>query len=121
MNQPTAHSQQLTVCREIAPASFADKHREPSRARRCSPLTPLALCSLLLALCSGAGCVSQNAAAKFKEFEALGITEATITGKFSNTDYKVEHKDGTRRATLDHTNAWLPKVHLVSETKEAKP
>lgn len=83
-----------------------------------------ALCAISLLLCValfGCGCVSQNAAAKFKEFEALGITEATITGKFSNTDYKVERKDGTRRATLDHSNAWLPKVHLVRETKEATP
>jgi hypothetical protein len=62
------------------------------------------------------GCVSQNAAAKFAEFEKLGITEATITGKFSNTDYVVTVKDGVRRAELNHSNAWLPKVHLVRET-----
>lgn len=72
----------------------------------------LALGSLLLT-----GCVTRNAAQKFKEFEALGITEATITGKFSNTDYKVETKDGKRRAELDHSNAWLTKVRIVRETK----
>ena len=79
--------------------------------------SPLALCSLLLAPCFlSTGCVSQNAAAKFAEFEKLGITEATITGKFSNTDYVVTVKDGVRRAELNHSNAWLPKVHLVRET-----
>jgi hypothetical protein len=71
-------------------------------------------------LCLGfTGCVSSNAAKKFAQFEALGITEATITGKFSNTEYKVEREGGVRRATLDHSNAWLPKVHIVRETEEA--
>jgi hypothetical protein len=64
------------------------------------------------------GCVSSSAAKKFREFEALGITEATITGKFSNTEYKVEHEDGKRKATLEHSNAWLPRVRLVRETEE---
>lgn len=72
----------------------------------------LALVSLALS-----GCANSNAAKKFAEFEKLGITEATITGKFSNTDYKVETKDGVRRAELDHSNAWLTKVHIVRETK----
>lgn len=63
------------------------------------------------------GCASTDAAKKLAEFEKLGITEATITGKFSNTDYKVEHKDGVRRATIDHSNTWLTKVHIVRETK----
>lgn len=73
----------------------------------------LALVSILLS-----GCVTRNAAQKFKEFEALGITEATITGKFSNTDYKVKVEDGVRRAELEHSNAWLPKVRIVRETKQ---
>lgn len=64
------------------------------------------------------GCASSNAAKKFAEFEKLGITEATITGKFSNTDYKVSHENGVRKAVLDHSNAWLPKVRIVRETKE---
>lgn len=64
------------------------------------------------------GCVSQNAAKKFAEFEKLGITEAVIVGKFSATEYKVEKVDGSRKATLDHSNAWLTKVRIVRETKE---
>ena len=64
------------------------------------------------------GCVSQNMAAKFAEFEKLGITEAEITGKFSHTEYLVKHENGVRRAEINHSNAWLPKVRLVRETKE---
>ena len=78
-------------------------------------LLGLMLCALCVSVFNS-GCVSQNAAAKFAEFEKLGITEATITGKFSNTDYVVTVKDGVRRAELNHSNAWLPKVHLVRET-----
>lgn len=62
------------------------------------------------------GCVTQNAAKQFAEFERLGITEATITGKFSNTDYTVTTKDGKRRAEINHSNAWVPKIHIVRET-----
>ena len=64
------------------------------------------------------GCVTQNAAKKFAEFEKLGITEAQITGKFSNTEYRVVRGDGIRRAVFQHSNAWLPKVLIVRETKE---
>lgn len=78
--------------------------------------TKLAIIATAVLLLSG--CVSTNAAKKFAEFEKLGITRATITGKFSNTDYKVEHEDGKRKATLDHSNAWLPKVHIERETAE---
>lgn len=87
---------------------------QPTTRRRLQ--IPALGCLLLLASLSS-GCVTRNAAEKFKQFEALGITEATITGKFSNTDYRVTHDNGTRRAVLDHSNAWLPKVHLVRETK----
>ena len=73
---------------------------------------------LSLAALGLTGCVSQNAAKKFAEFEKLGITEATIVGKFSSTEYKVEHADGNRKATLEHSNAWLPRVKIVRETKE---
>jgi hypothetical protein len=76
-----------------------------------------ALFAVLLSLLF-AGCASSSAAKKFAEFEKLGITEATITGKFSNTEYRVEKQDGKRVATLDHSNAWLPKVHIVRETEE---
>lgn len=72
----------------------------------------LVLTALALAF---TGCA--NISGKIEQFRALGVTEATITGKFSNTDYKVtELEDGTRQATLEHSNAWLPKVHVVIET-----
>lgn len=64
------------------------------------------------------GCASSSAARKLAEFEKLGITEAQINGKFSSTEYKVERENGTRKATLDHSNAWLTKVRVVRETKE---
>lgn len=66
------------------------------------------------------GCGTSNLAAKFAEFEKLGITEAQITGKFSSTTYTVEKKDGTRTATFDHTNAWLPKVKFIRKTEDEK-
>lgn len=73
----------------------------------------LAVAALLLG-----GCASSSAAKKLAEFERLGITEAQINGKFSSTEYKVEHANGVRKATLDHSNAWLTKVRVVRETKE---
>ena len=76
------------------------------------PSRLFALFAVVLSL-AFAGCSVTGAASKFKEFEALGITEAEITGKFSSTSYRVETKDGQRTAELNHTNAWLPKVRLV--------
>lgn len=67
------------------------------------------------------GCTTRGLADKLAEFERLGITEAQITGKFSNTTYVVEKKDGTRTATLDHSNAWMPKIRLVRRTSEPAP
>lgn len=67
------------------------------------------------------GCVTRNAALKFAEFEKLGITEAQITGKFSNTEYRVV-RDGTkRRAVFSHSNAWTPKILIIRETEEKAP
>lgn len=78
------------------------------------------ICLLIAALVALSGCVTQKASKQFAEFEKLGITEATITGKFSNTDYTVTNKDGVRRAELNHSNAWVPKVHIVRETPITK-
>jgi hypothetical protein len=75
---------------------------------------PLILGVLLLS-----GCSTASLSSKLKEFEALGITEAHITGKFSNTDYQVTKDNGKRRAVLSHSNAWVPKVVIVRETEEA--
>lgn len=62
------------------------------------------------------GCATQGLVDKLNEFEKLGITEAEITGKFSHTEYHVTEKGGVRRAVLDHSNAWVPKVKIVRET-----
>ena len=64
------------------------------------------------------GCVSSSTAKKFAEFEAMGVTEATVTGKFSNTEYKVVRENGERKATLEHSNAWLTRLRVVRVTKE---
>lgn len=66
------------------------------------------------------GCASSSAAKKFAEFERLGIVHAQITGKFSNTTYTVEEKDGKRQARIDHSNAWMPKVVIIRETPAGK-
>lgn len=74
---------------------------------------------LALAALSLCGCATKNAAKQLAEFERLGITEAVIVGKFSATEYKVQvDGDGNRRAVMVHSNAWLPKVMVVRETKK---
>lgn len=80
--------------------------------------TTTLIIGLLCLLCSG--CTSGSVATKFKEFEALGVSEIVITGKFSNTEYKVTHEAGKRKATFVHSNAWLPKVYVVRETPDDK-
>jgi len=60
------------------------------------------------------GCVSTPE--KLAEYEALGITEAHVTGKFSDTTFTVEEVNGKRVATLTHNNIWLPKVKFVRKT-----
>ena len=52
------------------------------------------------------------------DFYNLGIPPAVIVRKFSATEYKFEKVDGSRKPTLDHSNAWLTKVPIVRETKE---
>lgn len=71
----------------------------------------LALASLALS-----GCVSSNSVKKLQEFERLGIVEAQITGKFSNTQYQVVEQDGQRIAVLVHSNAWIPQLKIVRRT-----
>lgn len=76
--------------------------------------------ALILAACLAlAGCSSPaKLSQQLKEFEALGISEVVITGKFSHTDYTVTRENGVRRAEINHTNAWVPQVRVVRETKE---
>ncbi len=70
--------------------------------------------ALALSGCSSAPKLAQQ----LKEFEALGISEVIVTGKFSHTDYTVTHENGVRRAVINHSNAWVPVIKVVRETKE---
>ena len=79
------------------------------------------LIGIILALIALAtsGCVTTSAAKKFAAFEALGVTEAQITGKFSNTEYRVVKEGGKRKAVLQHSNPWVVKLLIVRESDEA--
>lgn len=73
------------------------------------------------ALTSGCGTMTIKKVAKdLKAYEELGVKEVVVTGKFSHTDYTVEHKDGKRTATINHSNAWVPQIRVVRETDEKK-
>lgn len=96
-----------TISEEMHQLSYRSRGNLTMKTR----IITIALLSVALS-----GCVSKNAAKKFSEFEALGVTEAIIVGKFSSTEYKVTTDGTTRRAELDHSNAWLNKVRIVRET-----
>jgi hypothetical protein len=67
------------------------------------------------------GCASltiKKVASDLKEFEQLGVKEIIVTGKFSHTDYTVEHENGKRTATINHSNAWVPQIKVVRQTDE---
>ncbi len=77
---------------------------------------------LLAALLSLTGCVNvattQKLSSDLAEFEKLGITQVTVTGKFTSTSYTVTHVDGVRKAVIIHTDPWLTNVTITRETKE---
>ncbi len=60
------------------------------------------------------GCASMPE--KLAQFERLGLSKVVINGKFSATEYTVEHRDGQRIAHLSHSNLWLPKVEIERRT-----
>lgn len=86
------------------------------------PMPVLIVCVMLMALmvcCSGcSSATSKKLARDLKAFDALGVSEIVITGKFSHTDYTVTTRDGVRRAEVNHTNIWIPQIKVVRETKE---
>lgn len=92
------------------------QHRHSGR-RGAFPALALFVLLMLVLILACTGCSVSGAAAKLKEYEQLGITEAEVTGKFSSTHYTVEIRDGQRVAEVDHSNAWLPKVRVVRKTK----
>lgn len=59
------------------------------------------------------GCTTGSFKQKLDELDALGVSEVEIGGKFSNTKYTKTEADGVVTSTLDHTNAWVPKVRIV--------
>jgi hypothetical protein len=78
-------------------------------------LTPLVIIiALTLSGCSAVPKLKAN----LDEFESLGVTKIIVTGKFSHTDYTVTRENGIRTATINHTNAWVPQVQIIRETKE---
>lgn len=77
-------------------------------------LALIALAALALGGCSNVPKLQKNLA----DFESLGIRELVVTGKFSHTEYHVTTENGVRRAVVEHSNAWVPKVRIVRETKE---
>lgn len=66
------------------------------------------------------GCASATFKQKLDEFESLGITSAEITGKFSHTKFTRREEGGKVFITLDHSNAWVPNVHIERELPVAK-
>lgn len=84
------------------------------------PALLLFLAVLVTALLSGcfSTATSKKLAKDLKSFDALGVTEIVITGKFSHTDYTVTHVNGVRRSEINHTNVWVPQIKIVRETKE---
>lgn len=72
---------------------------------------------ILAAVLCLTGCT--NFPAKLEKWDALGIKEATITGKFSHTTYRRSQEGGVITSELEHNNPWLPKVHIVRERQAA--
>lgn len=68
----------------------------------------------LIALCTS-GCTTASLVKKIEAFEKAGVTQAIITGKFSHTEYTVERSAERRRAVLQHSNAYFPKIVIVTE------
>lgn len=85
---------------------------DPLHLRPLSALFAVIGIACLLCL---TGCTTAGLAKKIDAFEKAGVTQAIITGKFSHTEYTVERTETKRRAVLQHSNAWLPKVVIVTE------
>jgi len=78
--------------------------------------------ALLSGFLTGCGTLTiKKIASDLKEYEQLGVKEVVVTGKFSHTDYTVEHKDGKRIATVNHTNVWVPQIRVIRETPDESP
>lgn len=83
-------------------------------------MIPLIIIAILASsFWTGCAAVTIKKLAKdLKEYESLGVKEVIITGKFSHTDYTVEHRDGKRTATINHSNAWVPQIRVVRSTDD---
>jgi hypothetical protein len=78
------------------------------------------LCLLVAVAGLSSGCNTaskiEKLNANLKAFELLGLKEVVVAGKVSHTQYKVTRAEGTRRATLDHSNPWTPRIYIERET-----
>lgn len=73
----------------------------------------IAICAAALAL---SGCATTSSLAdRLRAFEALGVTEAEIGGKFTHTKYTATVQGGKVVHELTHSNPWVTRVHLVRE------
>jgi len=84
------------------------------------PASLRGLCVGLCALCvvfATTGCTSL--VTQLEKFDQLGIKEAHIPGRVTNTDYTREVNDGVITTTLEHSNPWLIKpAKIVRERKQ---
>lgn len=73
---------------------------------------------LILAAAALSGCATSTISRQMREFERLGVTEAEVTGKFSSTTYTAEaDADGNTVITLNHSNVWIPRIHVQQVVK----
>lgn len=61
------------------------------------------------------GCSTASFNQKLSDFDALGVSEVEIAGKFSHTRYIKTQTGDKVTSTFEHTNAWVPKVRIVRE------
>lgn len=79
----------------------------------------LLLLAALAALLFLSACASLPA--KLEKFDQLGITELSIPGRVTNTDYTRTEKDGVITSTLEHSNPWLIKpARIVRQRSSAQ-
>jgi hypothetical protein len=78
---------------------------------------PILLAVLACAALLATGCTSIPA--KLEKFEKLGVTELSIPGRVTNTDYRSVEEDGVVTDTLEHSNPWLIKPARVVRKRPA--
>jgi hypothetical protein len=78
----------------------------------------LIILAAVAALAVFSGCSSLDK--KLQKLDALGITELSIPGRVTNTDYKRTEEGGQITSTLEHSNPWLIKPARVTRKRPAQ-